>query len=65
MLFFGLEILGFAMFFYSLKELLSCENNTSYIRITRNYQPPPRYEENNQSDNNNNTELESPPLYKE
>ena len=65
MLFFGLEIIGVAFLFYSLKELLSCKNNTPYIRTTRNYQPPPRYEEINQTDTNNNSEIENPPSYRE
>tara|TARA_Y100000590_G_C15732713_1_gene1017593 strand:- start:708 stop:905 length:198 start_codon:yes stop_codon:yes gene_type:complete len=65
MLFLGLEIIGIAIIFYSMKELFSCKNTEPDIRTTRNYQPPPRYEENNQSVDNINTELEPPPSYRE
>ena len=49
MIFFGLELIGFAILFYSLKELCSTKNYNDIIVTTNNYQPPPRYEEINQS----------------
>ena len=65
MLFFGLEIIGFVMLFYSMKELLSCKSEDTNTVTTLYYQPPPLYEEINQSEDNNNTNLELPPSYRE
>ena len=71
MILFGLEIIGFAMLFYGMKELLSYKNtsdvrrNNRIIITSNNYQPPPRYEEINERDNNNNISTENPPSYSE
>jgi len=65
MLFLGLELIGFAIIFYSLKEIFSYKKYETPTRTTIQYQPPPRYEEINQSDDDNNTELETPPFYRE
>lgn len=57
---FGLEILGVAFLFYSLKHLCFTKNNN--INDNSDYQPPPRYEN---ISNTGDIYEDSPPSYNE